>query len=67
MKIYNVSDEYRINKLSLEPGGSVVTAYYEKYICVYDKVKNPQRYIAAMNLEGINKIELNGKLYYGKN
>lgn len=55
MKIYNVSDEYRINKLSLEPGGNIVTTYYEKYICVYDKVKNPHVYVKAMNLKGIKK------------
>ena len=47
-----VTDNYRTNPLSLEPGGSTVKAIHEKgKVFVYDKVKNPGAYIKRISTD----------------
>lgn len=46
----NVSDEFRKNHLSLTPGGSTVEiTYVNGQTLVYDKIKNPKKYIQSLN------------------
>lgn len=45
-RLYMVRDEYRINPLSFEPGGSIVVVdYTSKEVLGYDKVKDTFAYI----------------------
>lgn len=46
----NVADEFRKNRLSLTPGGSTVEiTYVNGQTLVYDKIKNPKKYIQSLN------------------
>jgi hypothetical protein len=46
----HVRDEYRTNKLSLEPGGHQVAVTFKNgKTLVYDKVKNPKAYIKSLS------------------
>lgn len=58
-----VSDEFRINPLSLEPGGSIVTVFFSNgNILDYDKVKSPKKYVAKIpEREDIVAVSINGK------
>lgn len=57
MPTIHVKDKFRTNPLSLEPGGSQVTVFYDNGTnFVYDKVKNAQAYI-----RGIYKKEAEGR------
>lgn len=64
-----VGDEYRTNPLSHEPGGSEVTIYMDygsSY--VYDKIKNPARYIESLpKRDSIIRIDLNGRKVWDAN
>ena len=54
-----VSDDYRTNPLSLEPGGTdVIVEYVGQLVLGYDKIKHSQEYIkvAASNLKSKGKI-----------
>jgi hypothetical protein len=54
-----VSDDYRTNPLSLEPGGTdVIVEYVGQLVLGYDKIKYSQEYIkvAASNLKSKGKI-----------
>ena len=57
-----VGDEYRINPLSLEPGGSVVTVVFNNGKTLeYDKIKSPRKYVARIpDKEEISHIYVNG-------
>jgi hypothetical protein len=62
-KIY-VADEYRKNKLSLEPGGSEVTVVLgDGTRLVYDKIKDPYRYVLHIHRLGkdIREVYVNGQ------
>jgi hypothetical protein len=59
-----ISDEHRTNELSLLPGGSVVKVIQrDGKIYVYDKIKDPARYIARMDTSKIQEIWVNEELY----
>lgn len=46
----NVADEFRTNNLSLTPGGSIVEITYTNgKTLVYDKIKNPKKYIQSLS------------------
>lgn len=50
-----VSDEYRVNHLSLKPGGSVVTVVFaDGSTLEYDKIKYPRKYVSR--IEGRENI-----------
>lgn len=50
-----VKDEYRTNKLSLRPGGSLVRVIYKNGSDLeYDKIKFPKAYVSR--LEGKEEI-----------
>ena len=54
-----VKDEFRTNDLSLIPGGKTVSVTYANgRTLVYDKVKSPEKYIAALR----NKPSENGEI-----
>lgn len=54
-----VSDNFRTNSLSLEPGGYEVTVVYQNgKRFVYDKVKKPGQYIKSIS----NKDMVNGPI-----
>lgn len=57
-----VGDEYRVNPLSLEPGGSVVTVVFSNgRMLDYDKIKSPKKYVASIpEKEDIVAIYVNG-------
>lgn len=65
---YQVGDNYRTNPLSHSPGGSVIKIHYDTEIKIYDKVKNPKKYLASVahkiNVQGISKIEVNDKPFW---
>ena len=67
MAAFKVGDEFRTNELSLIPGGKKVTITRENgKVLVYDKVKNPGKYIKSISQkEDVNgsiiRIEVNGK------
>lgn len=59
-----ISDEHRTNELSLLPGGSVVKVIQnDGKVYVYDKIKDPARYIARMDTSKIKEIWVNDALY----
>lgn len=70
MSILRVGDEHRINELSLLPGGDEVTVTYGSGESrVYDKVKNPRRYIDALlarRNNGIAQIKVNGETVWNR-
>jgi hypothetical protein len=50
MATHRVGDEFRTNSLSLIPGGKKVTVVYSNGVkLVYDKVKNPGKYIKSIS------------------
>jgi hypothetical protein len=52
MSELKVTDNYRTNPLSLQPGGSTVKAIHEGgKSFVYDKVKNPGAYIKRISTD----------------
>lgn len=57
-----VGDEFRINPLSLKPGGSIVTVVFSNGKTLdYDKVKSPRRYVGSIpEREDIVQIFVNG-------
>jgi len=57
-----VGDEFRINPLSLKPGGSIVTVIFSNgKMLDYDKVKSPKKYVASIpEREDITAIYVNG-------
>lgn len=59
MGVTKVHDDYRTNQLSLIPGGKTVSVTYANgRTLVYDKVKNPEKYIAALR----DKSSENGEI-----
>ena len=63
MKEIKVLPEFRVNQLSLTPGGSTVTAIKENGTRLsYDNVKNPQAYINTISKKdsSIVSFEVNG-------
>ena len=52
MSDLRVSDGYRTNELSLQPGGYEVTVVYENgKRFIYDKVKKPGNYVKSIALK----------------
>ena len=52
MSDLRVSDDYRTNELSLQPGGYEVSVVYENgKRLIYDKVKRPGSYIKSIALK----------------
>ena len=67
MRQIHSKDENRKNKLSLEPGGSIVSIHYNDGVIIhYDKIKNVQRYVAAVDKTNANKIIYNTETLYTK-
>lgn len=63
-KQIQVSDAYRTNRLSLEPGGDEVTVVFSNGTrLVYDKIKDPQRYVLNIHRQGkdIAEVYVNGQ------
>ena len=58
-----VADQFRTNNLSLTPGGSeVIITYKNGQRLVYDKIKNPKKYIHSLdNYSKIVSVEVNGE------
>lgn len=51
-------DAWRKNPLSLTEGGRTVTIHYhDGRIVAYDKVKNPEKYIAAVMAKSPNAVK----------
>ena len=60
----HIADQYRTNPLSLRPGGYEVRVVYNTgKTYVYDKIKDPSRYIERMNTVNVHEIWVEGKLY----
>jgi len=58
-KKIKVQDQFRINKLSLKQGGhevTIVMANGTRFI--YDKIKDPYRYVMSIRREGKNIQEV---------
>jgi len=57
-----VGDKYRLNPLSLKPGGTTVTVYRnDGKILIYDKIKRPRRYIGKLaRKEEIFRVDIDG-------
>jgi hypothetical protein len=69
MSTIHVSDEHRINELSLLPGGDTVTVIYEKGNSrVYDKIKSPRKYVNTLlsRGKGITKVKVNGEVVWNR-
>jgi len=64
-----VKDDFRKNDLSLIPGGSEVTTLSKDgRLLVYDKVKNVERYCAALKKDpNIIEIRVNDEIYWKSN
>lgn len=64
-----VSDEYRTNAKSFEPGGSVVTAIYsDTSRRVYDKIKIVDRYVERLKQKTeITQVLVDGEVYWTRN
>ena len=63
-KKIQVQDEYRTNKLSLEQGGHEVTVVMaDGARFVYDKVKDPYRYVMSIHRKGkdIQEVYVDGE------
>ena len=63
-KRIQVADEYRKNKLSLEPGGDEVTVVLgDGTRLVYDNIKDPYRYVLHIHRQGkdIQEVYVNGE------
>lgn len=68
-KGFFVADEFRTNELSLVPGGSLVTIYYQDgSFRVYDKIKRPDLYIRMITNKDnkIVKVEVDSKIQWVK-
>ncbi len=59
----NVADEFRTNNLSLTPGGSIVEITYANgKTLVYDKIKNPKKYIQSLSdYKNIVSVKVDGE------
>ena len=64
-----VSDQYRTNAKSFEPGGSVVTAIYnDTSRRVYDKIKIVDRYVERLKQKPeIIQVLVDGEVYWTRN
>jgi hypothetical protein len=59
-----ISDEHRTNPLSLKPGGYTVKVIYTNgKTYVYDKIKDPARYISRIPAEGISEVWVDGEIF----
>lgn len=59
-----VADQFRTNELSLVPGGSLITIYYQDgSFRIYDKIKKPSAYIRMITDKDnrIVKVEVDNK------
>ena len=66
---YRVQDQYRTNALSHIEGGVEVKIHYKDgEVRIYDKVKNPKRYIRSIahkiKVENIYRIDVNGEIFW---
>jgi hypothetical protein len=60
----HIADQYRTNELSLKPGGYELRVIYNSgKTYVYDKIKDPSRYIAKMNTTDVYEIWVDGQIY----
>jgi hypothetical protein len=61
-----VGEEWRINSLSVKPGGYVVTIIYKNgFKLEYDKIKSPEAYISKIkDLSEISEIQVDGKKFW---
>jgi len=62
-KVMRVGDQYRTNRLSLIPGGYVVSVIFSNgRVLEYDKVKSPKKYVSSIpQKEEIVNIYVNGQ------
>jgi predicted secreted protein len=65
-KIIKVTDNFRTNPESLIPGGHVVEIFNTEGLrLVYDKIKNPQAYIARITKDpAIKQVYVDGELKF---
>jgi hypothetical protein len=65
-KIIKVTDNFRTNPESLIPGGHVVEIFNDEGLrLVYDKIKNPEAYIARITKDGsIKQVYVDGELRF---
>jgi hypothetical protein len=68
-KAFKVEDQYRTNPLSNQPGGSMVTIYFENSKPrVYDKIKSPMSYILSLSrmkdADSIIQIDIDDEMYW---
>jgi len=65
-KIIKVTDNFRTNPESLVPGGHVVEIFNDEGLrLVYDKIKNPQAYIARLIKDpSIKQLFVDGELKF---
>ena len=63
-----VGDKYRINPLSLSPGGSIVCVVFsDGRTLEYDKVKSPKKYVSKIpQKDDIISIYVNGNQVWTK-
>lgn len=67
MKVIYSQDQNRTNELSVQPGGSIVTVHLiDGTIIHYDKIKNVQRYVRAIDKSRVSKITCNTETLYQK-
>lgn len=61
-KTIQVTDQFRTNNLSLTPGGAVVEVTYSSgKTLLYDKIKNPKKYIQSLaNDSTIVSVKVDG-------
>jgi hypothetical protein len=55
-RVYEVSNSFRTNELSLIPGGFTVEVHYDNKIVSYNNIKNPQSYIKSLTRSPKNEI-----------
>jgi hypothetical protein len=55
-RVYEVSDSFRTNELSLIPGGFTIEVHYDNKIVSYKNIKNPQSYIKSLTKNPKNEI-----------
>ena len=54
-----VGDQFRENPLSLQPGGYIIkTLGFDNKENIYNKIKNPYKYVNSINRKTLKSIEL---------
>jgi len=63
-----VSDIFRVNNLSLKPGGSTIKILRkDKKTLEYDKIKNPRAYLSKLNFSNFLEVWVDDVLIFNNN